>query len=169
MHRSMAFAKRASEVLPPSNSFHNVISQLASFKVAISQIRSTPRSSATFRPSQPRARRQLYLLHRIPFGFNRSLSFLHCRARHSAKSGQACLCRSPRHGAFPATGMCPVCAQEEKSREGLIHRSPTNSYLDERCSSASCADDRSPCERLIFSKTITPFLSRTNVDGYAVS
>jgi hypothetical protein len=47
MHWSMAFAKPASEVLPPSNSFHNVISQSATFNRAISQIRSTARSSAT--------------------------------------------------------------------------------------------------------------------------
>lgn len=42
-------------------------------------------------------------------------------------------------------------------------------HLYHRCSRASCADSRSPWLWLIFSNTIIPFLSRMNVDGYAVS
>jgi hypothetical protein len=101
MHRSMAFAKRAFEVPPPSNSFHNVISQLATLMDRYHRFaRRREAQQPSGLPNHLREE-QIYLPRRIPIGLDGSLSPMP-RSTQREIRGSLSLSISPRHGAFPA-------------------------------------------------------------------
>ena len=155
MHRSMTLAKRPFEVPPPSNSFHNVISQLATLmgyrfaRWREAQQPSGPPITCAKTNLSPASHSDRFndSLSQMPRSTQRNQGkpvFVDITAAWCLSCQVNVLCVRPRKRRF----------------RGAHHRSPTNSYLDERCSSASCADNRSACEWLIFLKTITPFLSK---------